>query len=325
MLCVFLTLRDRSARAVKVFSEVAGEAGTETDQLVVTRLDRLARFAAVRVTSAVVRHADYIVRRPSMKVSSYDPRMLGTGSATARGIAHSYFARRAKRILALCFLSLLLVGCRSETLFQSSFNSNTVGAPPSPNQLVGTVSVAGETGSVVVVPTPPNATSDQWVRISRQSKNTSPISTIQGNLAHLRGPGTYGLLAVLYIPKGSGLASLDFQALNVTPTPQAFLHLDFASNYNNTGNNVVRINDQPNNFFGTFPNDHPFTVSVGLDINPTSPVAHVQLFGTGTSGAADIPLTPPAFAQQFGAAMFWMGFPWTGSFDVTDIVVTHHN
>lgn len=49
MLCVFLTLRGRSARAVKVFSEAAGEAGTETDRLVVTQLDRLARFAAVRV------------------------------------------------------------------------------------------------------------------------------------------------------------------------------------------------------------------------------------------------------------------------------------
>jgi hypothetical protein len=248
---------------------------------------------------------------------------------TAHGIAFQAAQVTARwrvvsRLLAVCCVSLTLAGCGTETLFQSSLNSNTVGAPPSPNQAVGTLSIAGDPGSVVVVPTPPNATSDQWVRISRQSRNTSAISTMQGNLAHLRGDGTYSLLAALYIPGGSGLASLDFQALNVAQAPQSFLHLDFASNYNNTGSNVVRINDQPNNFFGAFPTDRPFTVAIRLDINSTSPVAHVQLFGTGTSGTADIPLAPVSFARQFGAVMFWMGFPWTGSFDVTDILVTYH-
>jgi hypothetical protein len=253
-----------------------------------------------------------------MNLRSDDPPVFGTAAAAAPGMV-----RAANRIIALCCLGLLVAGCESETLFQSSFNSNTLGAPPAANQTVGTVSVAGETGSVIVVPTPPNATSSQWVQISRKSANTSPISTMRGNLAHLRGPGTYGLLAVLYIPRGSGLASLDFQTLNAGPTPQSFLHLDFASNFNNTGNNVVRINDQSNTTFGAFPNDQVFTVSVTLDINPTSPVAHVQLFGAGTSGEAEIPLTPISFAQQFGAVMFSMGFPWTGSFAVTDIIVTH--
>lgn len=260
-----------------------------------------------------------------MSLRSDAPRVPGPAAATAPGMMRARVVRAGRRILALCCLGLLVAGCASETLFQSSFNSNTLGVPPSPNQAVGTVSVAGETGSVIVVPTPPNATSSQWVQISRKSANTSPISTMRGNLAHVRGPGTYGLLAALYIPHGSGLASLDFQALHAGPTPISFLHLDFASNFNNTGNNVVRINDQSNNTFGTFPNDQTFTVSVTLDINPTSPVAHVQLFGAGTSGEADIPLTPAAFAQQFGAVEFWMGFPWTGSFAVTDIIVTHQN
>jgi hypothetical protein len=148
---------------------------------------------------------------------------------------------------------------------------------------------------------------------------------MQGNLSQVRGPGTYGLLTALYIPKGSGqqtLASLDFETLSFGPTPISFLHLDFATNYNNSGNNVVRVNDQPNNFFGTFPNDQPFTVAVTLNITPSSPTAHVQLFGTGTSGAADIPLAPPAFAQKFGVVTFWKGAPWTGSFDVTEIIIT---
>jgi hypothetical protein len=33
-------------------------------------------------------------------------------------------------------------------------------------------------------------------------------------------------------------------------------------------------------------------------------------------------VTPLALARQFGAVKFWMGFPWEGSFDVTEILVS---
>jgi hypothetical protein len=53
-------------------------------------------------------------------------------------------------------------------------------------------------------------------------------------------------------------------------------------------------------------------------------VAHISLFGTGASGEKDYDVTTPAsLAHQVGAVKFWMGFPWTGSFDVTNIHVSY--
>ena len=38
----------------------------------------------------------------------------------------------------------------------------------------------------------------------------------------------------------------------------------------------------------------------------------------------DYTITDPIqFVQQFGAIRVWMGFPWTGYFDSTDLIVTH--
>jgi len=244
----------------------------------------------------------------------------GTAAAPASALARADFARGVNRILVLCSLTLLLAGCNSETLFQSGFNSNAIGAPPAHNQATGTVTVEGDPGSVVVVAPLPGAGSDRWAQIHRQSKFESAVPTMHGNLSQIRGPGTYGMLAVLYIPSGSGLVSLDFDAVGVTPNPVSLLHLDFVSGTPN----LVRINDDPARTFGSFPNDHAFTVSVGLDTTGPSPVAHVAFLRAGTSGNADIPLQPVGFVSQFGAVRFWMGFPWTGTFDVTDILVTHN-
>src|SRR5438067_494300 len=76
---------------------------------------------------------------------------------------------RLKRILGLGsvgFLLLLLTGCGAVTLFQSSFDSNAVGAPPSHNQSTGTIDVSGAPGSVVIVSSPPNAKGN-WAQIRR--------------------------------------------------------------------------------------------------------------------------------------------------------------
>ena len=48
-----------------------------------------------------------------------------------------------RALAAACALLALAGGCASETLFQSSFNSNAVGSPPSPTQAVGTAQVSG--------------------------------------------------------------------------------------------------------------------------------------------------------------------------------------
>jgi hypothetical protein len=230
-------------------------------------------------------------------------------------------ASRLKRILRLgsAGLLLLLTGCGSVTLFQSSFNSNTVGAPPSPNQSTGTINVSGAPGSVVVVFPPPNA-SGNWAKIQRIG-GQAPISTMQCNLSQSPQDGSYSLVAVLYIPSGSGLATVEFDTSpQAGPPSTGFLHLDFMQN------NTVRINDDNGQVFGTFPRDQFFTLSVNLVTTSSSATASINLFGSGASGAKDLnSVTPLSLARQFGAVKFYMGFPWNGSFDVTNIIVTRKN
>src|SRR5579862_498364 len=183
-------------------------------------------------------------------------------------------------LLVAAGVLLLLAGCASETLFQSSFNSNAVGSPPSPTQAVGTVQVSGDPGSVVIVGPVPNS-SENWVKITRASaaNNQAAISVLQGNFSKTYPGGTYGFLGAIFIPSGSGLASVEFDTSPFAlPPSTSFLHLDFLES------GMVRFDDDPGVTFGTFPHDQFFTLSVGMDITSTTAVAHVTLFGTGTSG-----------------------------------------
>ena len=102
---------------------------------------------------------------------------------------------------------------------------------------------------------------------------------------------------------------------------KGFLHLDFLQN------NKVRINDNNSQIFGTFPRDQFFTLAVNMEITSSSATAHANLFGTGASGNSDdlgmpINVSPLFLARQFGEVKFYMGFPWNGSFDATNIIVT---
>jgi hypothetical protein len=213
-------------------------------------------------------------------------------------------------------LTTAAVGCSSETLFQSSFNSNTVGAPPAHAQAVGTIRIAGPPGSVVIVGPVPNS-SENWVRISRTAGPAVPVTTMECDFSQSGGDGSYGFLAVLFIPTGSGLATVEFDTTpHGSPAAAGFLHLDFLQN------NTVRINDDPKLTFGKFPRDQFFTLSVSLDIAASSAVAHMTLLGSGTSGSMDYAIPLLNLARQYGAIKLWMGFPWSGSFDATDIIVT---
>jgi hypothetical protein len=236
-------------------------------------------------------------------------------------VVHPEPPARVSRWLARAALAgaTLLAGCASETLLQSNFNANAIGAPPAVNQAVGTMHVVdGAPGSVAIVGPVPGS-NENWVRISRAAveNNQAPISMLEGDFSQFRGDGTYGFLAALFIPSGSGLASVEFDTTPAgSPASAPFLHLDFLQN------NTVRLNDDPNLTFGTFPRDQFFTLSVNLEITPQSAVAHLALFGTGTSGTMDFTIPSLNLARQYGAIRLWMGFPWTGSFDATDIVVT---
>ena len=232
----------------------------------------------------------------------------------------SLFARVLRRVLPGAALAMLLGlgGCASETLFQSSFNTQAPGVVPSATQATGTAQVFGDPGSVVIA-APVGGSSENWVKISRANAQTSQVSTFQGVLSKTPGAGDYGFLGAFFIPSGAGLASVEFDTGPVgAPALTSFLHLDFKDN-------LVRINDDDGNTWGTFPRDQVFTLSVNFEITSNSAVAHMALFGTGASGTKDFTIPSPfsSFAQQFGAIRVFMGFPWTGSFDATDLLVTH--
>lgn len=219
------------------------------------------------------------------------------------------------RCLPLAFAMTMLAGC--QTLFQSNFNSTPLGQPPAAVQATGTASVFGPPGSVIIVSAPGSA-SGHWLQVSR-ANNQAPIAGMVGMLSAVPGPGQYSFICAMYMPTGSGLATLSFEPF---PQPQeggmySFLHLDF------TQKNNVRINDNDGTSFGTFPRNQPFDVTVSLNTAASPPTAHIGLLGTGASGSADYTITEPIqFVQQFGAIRVWMGYPWTGYFDSADILVT---
>lgn len=222
-----------------------------------------------------------------------------------------------KRAGACVIFSALLSACASQTLFQSNFDATPIGQPPAHVQQVGTANVSGSPGTVVVVVSPVQ-TGGRWVQVARPNDPVS-IVAFQGNFAQFAGDGSYTFDATLFIPTGMEVASVQFEQFNqpVANSFNGFMHLDFLQN------GTIRIDDLPNQVFGTFPHDQPFIVQVTLHINAT-PTAHIVLAGSGASGQMDYAIQTPFIpaARQFGAVRLWMGFPWSGPFDATNIVVT---
>jgi len=225
---------------------------------------------------------------------------------------------RASSVVIILLIALLFTGCSSETIFQSNFDATTVGQPPAHNQQVGTVNIDGPVENVKVV-TSPVGSSGKWVQIIRTNGQQS-VTGLQCNNSKFIGDGEYVFSTVLFIPSGSGLVTIQFEPFGQSvSTLTSFLHLDF------TEDNHVRLDDNDATKFGLFPRNQAFIVQVTLNINATAPTAHIVLSGADASGETDYTILSPfrTMAHQFGAVRLWMGFPWTGSFDATTIVVTH--
>ena len=241
-------------------------------------------------------------------------------SPTGNGVLCRVAITAVRRIIFLCFLIALTTtgGCNSNTLFKSNFDSSALNQPPSPTQEVGTAGIDGPAGSVLVVSAPPDAQpSGKWLQISRPPGPL--VASFQGKLAQQPGNGTYVFSTALFMPQNnSGIATIQFEPFNQpVNNPSGFLHLDFLPD------NRVRIDDNNNTVFGEFPRNQVFMVQVTLNINDTAPSAHIILSGAGASGQEDYAIIP-AFvpqARQFGAVRIWMGFPHTGAFQATNVVV----
>lgn len=226
------------------------------------------------------------------------------------------------KTLTLCSILIISImifaSCTpKETLFKSNFDSTPINQPPSHAQEVGTVNIHGPAGSVKVI-APPVTPSGKWVQINRPNDPTV-VAGMQCNFSNFRGDGDYTFSTTLFIPSGSGVSTIQFEPFDQpVGTLTSFLHLDF------TEDNRIRIDDKDDTKFGSFPRNQPFIVQVTLKINASSSTAHIVLSGAGASGEADYNIIPALhpMARQFGAVRTWMGFPHTGMFDVTNIVVT---
>jgi hypothetical protein len=212
---------------------------------------------------------------------------------------------------------LFLPACTGKTLFQSNFDATPENQPPAAAQQVGTASIHGSPGSVIVI-LPPVTPSGKWVKIGRPSAD-SDIAGFQGTFPAVGGEGEYTFTTTVLMPTGSGVATIQFERFGQPVSDVAsFLHVDLMPD------NKARIDDDESSKFGSFPRDQPFIVQVALSITPLSTAAHVVLSGAGASGAADRTVSAPLhnnMARQFGAIRLWMGFPHTGHFDATNIVV----
>jgi hypothetical protein len=130
--------------------------------------------------------------------------------------------------------------------------------------------------------------------------------------------GNFAFLANLYIPTGTQVVSMAFDA--VTPVPDlyvGFLHLDFMPEGD------VRIDDGSVRF-GRFPRDQIFALAVNLSITATSAAADITLYGDGASGAHQMNLRPETiyYACRLHAVSFWMAYAWQGTFFVDNAIVT---
>ena len=220
---------------------------------------------------------------------------------------------RIKTYTVFLFVVLLLfVGCKTETLFQSNFDNTGVGQQPAHVQKVGTANLEGPVGAVTVVASPV-ATGGKWIQVKREQNNTS-VSAFQGVLSKVTGEGEFTFTSTLFIPSGAEVVTLQMEAQQ---EQIAFLHLDF------TQNNQVRLDDNDSTTFGSFPRDQAFLIQVTLNVTASATTAHIVLSGADASGTSDYTLKGALanFAKQFFAVRVWMGFPWAGSFDATNIVV----
>jgi hypothetical protein len=203
-----------------------------------------------------------------------------------------------------------------ETLFRSNFDPTAIGLPPAATQDVGTANVFGPPRSVIVI-APPALPFHKWVRISRP--NGPDVAGFQGKFSQFRGDGVYSFSATLFMPSGSGIASISFETFtNPVSSLESFLHLDLMPN------NKVRIDDNDTEEFGSFPRDQPFILQVTLNINASASTVHIVLSGAGASGDRNYTVLSPFqhLSRQFGAIRVWQGFPNVGAFDATNIVVT---
>jgi hypothetical protein len=231
------------------------------------------------------------------------------------------------RLITLFGACALLGGCGAQTVFKSDFGH--LASPPTPlgSQPVGNLmvdplsdqySIADPNGGMVITRSgfPPGASPTVDRAAVQCNFGRDPYSS---STAPFHGDGTYVFTTFLYMPRGAGAATIQFEPFGqpVKDYGKGFLHVDLLPD------NMMRLDDNDGTKFGGFPRDQWFFLQVTLKITAT-PSAHFSLSGAGASGEKDYNVLPPfvPLARQFGAVRFWIGTPWNGYYKANTIVVT---
>jgi hypothetical protein len=221
---------------------------------------------------------------------------------------------------ALLLASLSALGCDAVTVLQVNMADEVLGATPQVNQEVGVATTTEGRGASVRVAQVPATTGEtgKWVRISRapnQQGIPSDIPSLRARFAQSQLDGQYLTTMRLFVPAGSGVATVQFEPFT-GPDLFGFFHVDLLPS------GQVRLNDDSTLVFGSFPHGQVFSLAVSFTITPTSATATVTLLGAASGSMENVSIPVPLqFARQFGAVRLLMGFPHIGSFFADGLTV----
>jgi hypothetical protein len=229
-------------------------------------------------------------------------------------------------LLPIGAVMCLAANCDVEGLFSDNFETDNLGASPSPNPAEGHVRVQPGDGSVTVVQAPPGAPAGKWVHIVHNHTNTAQPVMI-ADLTRAAGNGTSTLLATLFIPTPGprpaefpnfprALATVEFERTVVPGVAERLFHLDFMDT------NELRMDDVPGSTPITFPYDKVFSILVSNEVNGGAATAHITVTpATSATNQVDRPFQNPARAAELNAVRFYVGGQFLANFFVDDITV----
>ena len=215
----------------------------------------------------------------------------------------------------LLICSVLITSC-GKTIFYATVDNEPIGGFPNTNQKVGTVkfSVHDSVRIAKITGLP-----GKWIKLGRSFPESDVVS-LQCKVDTMRGDKAYQFSTYLFLDNQSPTSSISFEAFNQPMSElQGFLHIDLLPD------NKLRVNDDANKTFGSFPRNQPFILSVSFNTITNNPTAHISLSGAGASGTFDTPLLNfgPSNYHRFGQVRFWMGWPHIGKFNATNILVKY--
>lgn len=211
--------------------------------------------------------------------------------------------------------ALALGGCNATPLLEVGFHGDAPRSPPGPNQTLGTLAIEPGGGSVQVVESPPGeASTVNWAHLSHGLVDT-PATSLRAMMAAPAGNGWFTIAMFLFVPEGSGATTVQLEPFGPpAPTALDFLRVDLLAD------GTLRVDGAPGPF-GKYPHDQVFVLTVELTVTPNQATATITPSGENTSGTAEVPISAPGVARDFGAVRVRIGDEQVGEVYLDDLRV----